>query len=266
MANDHIFFLLLSLHAIAASAQSLFLSLDCGSSSSSVYTDAIGITWTGDDSYINTGENKVVQTPNSVSEVMNTLRVFSTRKKNCYSIPFTKGTKALVRASFYYGNYDKKSSPPTFAILLDGNRWATVKTSIGIDLHYVEAVFVERSDSISVCLAQTHPNQLPFISSLEVRTLESTLYPDDLYDRIWFPARRDNRLMTVSMEQLSLLQTQFSVLAGWSGDPCLPSPYTWDWIAYTSDATPRITALYLSGYGLSGTLPDFSSMVALQTM
>ncbi|XP_043710863.1 probable LRR receptor-like serine/threonine-protein kinase At1g05700 [Telopea speciosissima] len=428
MANNHLFFfLLLSLHAIAASAQSVYVSIDCGSSSSSAYKDDIGITWTGDGTYINTGENKVVQTTtNSISKVMSTLRVFSTRKKNCYSIPITKGTKVLVRASFYYGNYDKKSSPPSFDVLLDGNLWSSVDTSISSDVLFIEAILVERSDSISVCLAQTQPNQFPFISALEVRSLESTMYPyfdsnyalllrrrnsfganqtvrspDDIYDRIWVPEITGNGLIpvtssastinttdtpdnppiivlqnaittadtsiyieldtnlpnqevpvymnlyfsdvdqqtqlrsfnidvdsipsttdpvtpqyaalteaslngfnasssniftlvptidsllpplinamevfvvagpltngtnTADVEQLKLLQIQFSVLAGWSGDPCLPSPYTWDWVNCSSDDTPRITALYLNGYGLSGTLPDFSSMDALQTI
>ncbi|XP_043710968.1 probable LRR receptor-like serine/threonine-protein kinase At1g05700 [Telopea speciosissima] len=430
MANNHLFFLLLSLHAIAASAQSVFVSIDCGNSSNSVYTDKIGIAWSGDDLYIHTGENKVVRKPNSVSQVLRTLRVFSTRKKNCYSIPFSKGTQALVRASFYYGNYDKKRFPPSFDIQLDGNQWSTVYTSRK-NLVSVEAIYVVRRDNISVCLAQTQPNQFPFISSLEVRSLDPSMYdkvdsnyamflarrtafgtnqsiryPADGYDRIWvaepgsgngiisvasnaqqistyncldyppshvvqnaittentsipiildtnflppkdvpvyanfyfsdvFPldtatqkrsfnidvddapftttpivppfgnvtefytvnatVSSKNKVSLVStsdskfpplinamevfiisgpltngtnnddVQQLSLLQTQFGLLAEWSGDPCLPAPFTWDWVACNSDATPRITALYLSGFGLSGTLPDFSSMVALQTI
>ncbi|XP_042510857.1 probable LRR receptor-like serine/threonine-protein kinase At1g05700 [Macadamia integrifolia] len=324
--------------------------------------------------------------------------------------------------------FSTKKSPPTFDIQLDGNHWSTVFAS-SKDLIYVEAIYVAKKDTISVCLAQTQPNQLPFISSLEVRNLDSSMYkqvdsnyalfltrraafgtnktiryPDDVYDRIWVGATgRGNgvvdvtsdiliidtalcldfppttvlrnalttenipilflgthlpitpvpfyinmyflelysldyntqlRSFTIDMDsspinpkpifpyygagteiyivngtassndtfalvstnnstlpplinamevfivsgpltdgtnsddvqQLSLLQTQFSVLAEWSGDPCLPAPYTWEWVACTSDAMPRITALLLSGFGLSGTLPDFSSMVALQTI
>ncbi|KAE9461184.1 hypothetical protein C3L33_06925, partial [Rhododendron williamsianum] len=65
---------------------------------------------------------------------------------------------------------------------------------------------------------------------------------------------------------LASLQSEFDVLQGWGGDPCLPAPYSWEWINCTSDATPRITALYLGSYGLSGPLPDFSSMTALEIM
>ncbi|KAI8523909.1 hypothetical protein RHMOL_Rhmol13G0108100 [Rhododendron molle] len=63
---------------------------------------------------------------------------------------------------------------------------------------------------------------------------------------------------------LASLQSEFDVLQGWGGDPCLPAPYSWEWINCTSDATPRVTALYLGSYGLSGPLQDFSSMTALE--
>lgn len=152
----------------------VFVSIDCGASSS--YTDGDFITWIGDDDLIQNGESKVVQSGNGVSDhVMSTLRVFSTRKKNCYTILADKGGRVLVRASFNYGNYDEKSSPPSFDLHFDGNLWATVETS-NEDLVYYEAIYVVKGDSISVCVAQTNPNQLPFISALEVRSLGSHMY------------------------------------------------------------------------------------------
>ncbi|KAL1098469.1 hypothetical protein V6Z11_D05G102700 [Gossypium hirsutum] len=63
---------------------------------------------------------------------------------------------------------------------------------------------------------------------------------------------------------LHSLQDEFNVLKDWGGDPCLPSPYSWDWINCTSGSTPRVTALYLGSFGLSGFLPDFSSMTSLE--
>ncbi|XP_057781675.1 putative leucine-rich repeat receptor-like protein kinase At2g19210 [Salvia miltiorrhiza] len=68
------------------------------------------------------------------------------------------------------------------------------------------------------------------------------------------------------VEGLSSLQERFSVLQSWSGDPCLPAPYTWDWIKCNLQPIPRVTTLILNGYGLSGLLPDFKSMDALQTI
>lgn len=153
----------------------VFVSIDCGASGS--YKDENSIAWIGDDDLIQNGESKVVQSGNALSDdhVMSSLRVFSTRKKNCYTILANKGGQVLVRASFNYGNYDKKSSPPSFDLHFDGNLWATVKTS-SEGLVYYEAIYVVKGDSISVCVAQTNPNQLPFISAIEVRSLGSHMY------------------------------------------------------------------------------------------
>ncbi|KAI3450474.1 hypothetical protein Pfo_007139 [Paulownia fortunei] len=399
---SHILFLVSALCILSVSAD-VFVSIDCGSSDT--YTDENLIVWTGDDSYIQNGESQVVQNSNSISPVMDTLRVFTTRKKNCYSVEANKGEKVLVRASFYYGNYDKKSSPPTFDLQFDGNYWVTVETSRGY---------------VSVCVAQTKQGQFPFMSALEVRSLDSTMYShvdqsyplhlikrvaygangtirytDDPYDRIWTPAVGGNGLtnvasdailigtglgmldhpppavlqnavtalspsariqllmgfppvevpvylnmyfseviqldttqkrsfqvlmnneplldrpiippyenctelyasnLTVSsnttfalvptndstlpplinamevfligdvltdgtnskdVEGLASLQNAFAVLQDWSSDPCLPAPYSWDWINCSSDSTPRITALDFHNNSLDGPIPEF---------
>ncbi|KAI3929537.1 hypothetical protein MKX01_025705 [Papaver californicum] len=64
---------------------------------------------------------------------MSTLRAFPTRKNNCYSIDIenksedsTMVERVLVRANFYYGNYDNKSSPPTFNLQFNGNSWKQI--------------------------------------------------------------------------------------------------------------------------------------------
>ncbi|KAF3454181.1 hypothetical protein FNV43_RR04628 [Rhamnella rubrinervis] len=335
-----------------------------------------------------------------------------------------KGEKVLVRARFYYGNYDKKSFPPTFDLQFDGNHWTSVETTADTTVFY-EVIYVLKDDHTSICLAQTHPNQFPFISALEVRSIDAKMYthvhsnyalfikhtiaygaskairyPDDPYDRYWTPEEEDNGYTAVKndatsikvevpekppeavlmnavtssstteplilatkigissvpiylimyfsevtqldsgqqrsfvfcvdndiasdpivptygsvfelyltnttatpnttfsliattdstlpplinamelfyvaeqtdgtnskdVEGLATLQSKFSVLKEWTGDPCLPSMFTWDWVNCSSDHVPRVTALYLNGYGLSGSLPDFSSLDALETM
>ncbi|RDY01350.1 putative leucine-rich repeat receptor-like protein kinase, partial [Mucuna pruriens] len=397
----------------------VFVSIDCGSSESSI--DENNIRWVGDDAYIQHGESHQVYLG---SNPLSTLRVFPTRNKNCYSIKVGKGEKILTRASFYYGNYDNKFSPPVFDLQFDGNFWATVNTSSYYYVDY-EAIYVTKGNFTSICVAQTKPNQFPFISSLEVRSLDPTMYthvdsnhalilqwryafggnqtiryPDDVFDRIWTAAygiglseikseasgidtstaedhppkaalenaiisssttqymQFINRLptkelsiyitayfsevmesavgkrsiqmyidnnpflspivppfgtvkevyitnMTASakttfvlqasdtstlppilnalevyalsdtltagtdsrdVEGLLQLQLAFEVLVEWSGDPCLPYPYNWDWIQCTTDVKPRVIAVYLSGYDLRGTLPDFSSMNAIETI
>lgn len=424
MATSHLSLFLVALSAISASADVLW-NIDCGSSDT--YIDGNFIGWIGDNDLIQNGQSEVVQSSNSVDHVMSTLRVFTTRKKNCYSLEVEKGGQIYARASFYYGNYDQKSAPPTFDLHYDGNYWTTVETSNDRVVYY-ETTYVVKGDSMSVCVAQTQPNQYPFMSALEVRSLGANMYKHvdsnyalylkarvaygttkdvrysaDAYDRIWQPAAIGTGLTVVAsdalfiditsiddnppqavmqnavttskasesiqltidspakavpiymnlyfsevtqlgttqkrsfelyaddkplpnpeiivppygtvtemwltnfsassntsfslvatsdstlpplinamevfyvdaltdgtnskdVDGLSSLQTEFTNLQDWSGDPCLPSPYTWDWLNCSSDATPRVTALYLSGYDLSGQLPDFSSMDAVVTI
>ncbi|KAI3950061.1 hypothetical protein MKW98_008506 [Papaver atlanticum] len=426
----------------------VFISIDCGSSSLESYTDGNSIEWVGDDQYIQTGEPRNIVT--MFSRPWDTVREFPTRKKNCYSIDvnndkaedITTVERVLVRASFYYANYDNKSNPPTFNLQFNGNNWTQIVTTME-NLATEEVVYsLNHGNTITVCLAQTHRDNIPFISSLEVRSLESDMYsyvdsnyplffmsrkaygtntiirfPEDSYDRFWesFGPLRDSsalrrvrnsspsikvdvadripetlfttaitlknssgggdymwssakatdrkvpmhfnayfsevlrlsstqkrsfnvsintfnfnesgfnsynfgivnppygralqvRLNNISAESfnsyevfmrstndstlpplinalegytigdklvkgtnsddvnsLGLLQKSFIQLQDWQGDPCLPSPYTWDWVACDFDPdSPRITALYLNDIGLVGTLPDFNGMDALE--
>lgn len=98
--------------------------------------------------------------------------------------------RVLIRASFYYGNYDNKSSPPKFDLQYDGNYWTTVETTSTDYVDY-ELIYVMKRKSISVCLAQTEQGQFPFISSLEVRGLEAFMYQyiEDIYPL--YLSRRD---------------------------------------------------------------------------
>ncbi|CAL9056922.1 unnamed protein product, partial [Musa banksii] len=194
---------------LGADATSGFISIDCGASDS--YTDADGIHWESDRAYISNGESRAVQSTESMATPLTTLRVFSSRKKNCYPILLPDARRILARVSFHYGNYDKKAAPPTFELQFDGNSWATVVTRMDGAV-YFEAVYDVRMGRTSICVAQTIPKQLPFVSSIEVRRLENSMYdgeptfaffllrrwsfgatdivryPDDNYDRIWVPA------------------------------------------------------------------------------
>ncbi|XLS94501.1 hypothetical protein HN51_070509 [Arachis hypogaea] len=201
----HLFIALFVLLQLSPSSHATFVSIDCGSSES--FTDQNNIRWVGDDSYIQHGVPQQVYLGSN--DPLSTLRVFPNGKKHCYSIKVQEGEKVLARASFYYGNYDDKFSPPIFDLQFDGNYWATVNTS---NYYYVdyEAIYVTKGNFTSICVAQTKPNMLPFLSSLELRSLDPKMYshvdshhalilqwryafggnqtiryPDDIYDRIW---------------------------------------------------------------------------------
>ncbi|PWA85601.1 malectin-like carbohydrate-binding domain-containing protein [Artemisia annua] len=398
----------------------LIANINCGGSP----VDWYSMTWSPDDTLISNGVTRVVQPSNSINPVVDTLRVFTSRKKNCYSIGSKlQGIKVLVRATFYYGNYDQLSNPPTFDLHFDGNFWTTVETDTDYVIRY-ETTYVAKGDSVSVCVAQTKPRQFPFISALEVRRVdpevyevvdknralflrvrinfganETIRYPLDKYDRIWryfnilpkivtnnelvdtshtannLPSEifqtaiesttesfylgsyspsgppvyiimyfseatklisstlkrsfaiyrtsifestplsvsfsppygsaldrflynfKVDDLTAISINEtsdsvlpplisametfnisnvltdgtnsndvkaLALLQSTFQVLRGWSSDPCLPAPYSWDWLNCSDDPMPRITSLNLASFNLSGSLPDISSMDALE--
>ncbi|KAK8648833.1 hypothetical protein V6N13_129575 [Hibiscus sabdariffa] len=165
-----------------------WLRIDCGSDTS--YKDANGDTWNSDDDYVKTGDNKQVA-PSSYSEVeqLNTLRVFSEQNKNCYTLPTPSSTRYLVRAMFWYGNYDGLSKPSIFDLEFDGNKWATVVTNMN-NFTYYEMIYATRGDSISICLARTQDQQFPFISRLESIQLPDEMYPQMRRDMAWFNSYR----------------------------------------------------------------------------
>ncbi|XP_010273367.1 PREDICTED: putative leucine-rich repeat receptor-like protein kinase At2g19210 [Nelumbo nucifera] len=213
--------ILLVLLALSMPTLGVFLSIDCGSSDS--FTDANNITWVGDDLYIKSGKSETVTSVNNSSIIARpytTRRVFPTTKKNCYSIGVGRGEHVLLRAHFYYvTNKDEKLSAPVFDLQFDGNPWAIVE-NISADPFYKEVIYLTKFDAISVCVArnQDYPDDVPFISAIEVRSLdlglyagvdpnypllgirrinyggnESVRFPDDKYDRIWqeLPSSKD---------------------------------------------------------------------------
>nr|DAD42579.1 TPA_asm: hypothetical protein HUJ06_000809 [Nelumbo nucifera] len=426
--------MLLGLKVLSIPTLAVFLSIDCGSSDS--FTAANNITWVGDDLYIKGGESQTVQSADNSSSVARqytTRRVFPTRKKNCYSIgDVGKGERVFLRAYFYYGscNNNETSSSPTFDLQFDGNHWTSVGGCI-TDPFYYEVIYLTKFDAVSLCVAQTDPDHIPFISAIQVISLDVGMYskvdstyplfmrrranyggdkfvryPDDKFDRIWraFPGNSDlvaiknysqvivadlpnkppesvlqtaikssnlsapgigilipswfyvgdkdeitlytifyfseleqlnsseQRSFTLYLNKinisdpitppygtalefdlttnvsyadqenaryrlippsgstlpsivnameifqighiltdgtndnhvkaLSVLQKAFVQLQSWSGDPCLPNGFPWEWVECTNDSvTPQMN---LSNYGLQGSLPDFSALDTLQ--
>ncbi|KAG7559863.1 Malectin-like domain [Arabidopsis thaliana x Arabidopsis arenosa] len=190
------------------STLSLDISIDCGASRS--YVDSDNVTWLGDRGFVTTGESFLI--PGNLTEPVNNLRYFPSGQTNCYTnIPATKGLKTLVRTLFYYGNYDRKSSPPSFNVVYDGKHLDSVVTT---SLFISEVIFAPASENISICLVRTSPSDDPFISSIEVYSLDAGMYddlgpdeglilrqrfaygakeiigyPSDPYGRLWFPSR-----------------------------------------------------------------------------
>ncbi|KAK3018518.1 hypothetical protein RJ639_003691 [Escallonia herrerae] len=166
---------------LAASSQVVnmqgWYSIDCGSDNSRTGMDTI--MWDTDAKYTSSGDNKRVQETQPLNE-MNTLRIFPNKsQENCYTVPaYSQTLRYLVRAGFYYGNYDGLSRPPTFDLHIDGEKWSTVNmSSNGGGAVYHEAIYVTHgSGCIKVCMLQTQEGEVPFISSVELVPLWVNLY------------------------------------------------------------------------------------------
>ncbi|XP_062213560.1 probable leucine-rich repeat receptor-like protein kinase At2g28990 [Phragmites australis] len=177
------------------------------------------IKWIQDEGFIAVGNVSAIDKPNLLP-VLATLRYFpdATARKYCYELPVVKGTRYLVRTTYFYGGFDGGTEPPVFDQIVDGTRWSAVNTTDNFRRGmstYFEMVAEAQGKTMSVCLARRPDTaSSPFISSLEVVDLEDSMYnttdfgkyvmstvarnrfgskgeivsyPDDQYNRYWAP-------------------------------------------------------------------------------
>ncbi|GAB4842349.1 hypothetical protein Ancab_012319 [Ancistrocladus abbreviatus] len=202
--------------------QSGFISIDCGISDNAAYTDATtSIQYTSDTNFIDTGTNMDISPlyhANNLEQQFINVRSFPQGIKNCYTLKPAEGSgfNYLIRASFMYGNYDSLDSPPEFDLHLGVDVWDTVKLNDSSQIIRKEMIHAPSTDYLYVCLANTG-NGTPFISVLEIRPLNYSIYKrelgsldlverdytyttstqnlrykDDIFDRIWMAAYLPN--------------------------------------------------------------------------
>ncbi|KAF5466495.1 hypothetical protein F2P56_016415 [Juglans regia] len=198
-----------------------FISIDCGSNIEDYIHPTTHIPYTSDEGFIDTGIAATVSR-NYGDRVKQTLRSFPQGKRNCYTLRPNQGknNKYLIRARFTYGNYDGKDKGPVFDLYLGVNKWRTVDNT---NETYHEIIHVASTDYIDVCLVDIGQG-VPFISALELRHLDSSMYriesgalsilsgrrdigrtgnsiiryPDDAYDRYWHPSQEDDWIKIAS--------------------------------------------------------------------
>ncbi|PAN51214.1 hypothetical protein PAHAL_9G578800 [Panicum hallii] len=190
--------------------------ISCGSAKD---LQAGSIKWVRDEGFTAVGNASTIDKPNLLP-VLATLRFFpdATARKYCYQLPVVKGTRYLVRTTYFYGGFDGGKDPPVFDQIIDGTRWSAVNTTDnyrrGMST-YFEIVAEGQGRTMSVCLARRpETKSSPFISALEVIDLEDSMYnttdyeryamstvarsrfgskgeivsyPDDQYNRYWAP-------------------------------------------------------------------------------
>ncbi|GAA0167029.1 hypothetical protein LIER_22055 [Lithospermum erythrorhizon] len=257
---------LLSEATIDAQDTSGFISIDCGTPEDTNYNDTrTGINYISDEGLINTGEIYPISpdyTSNTLSEKPYlTVRSFPEGKRNCYILKPASGksNKYLIRATFLYGNYDGQNKLPQFDLHLGVDYWYTVNITQASLYDQPEIVHVPPSDTIYICLVNTGKGT-PFISSLELRPLNNTMYPsdsgslslfvrfdmgnnglktvrykDDIYDRIWLPLVFETTQATINTTSIVDSPTNFfrppsTVMSTASTplDPTLPLTFNWD--------------------------------------
>ncbi|KAF3787085.1 putative LRR receptor-like serine/threonine-protein kinase [Nymphaea thermarum] len=194
-----------------------FISIDCGSKEASYVDSGTGITYTSDSNLTRSGEMKAVASDyiGTKPKYLWHLRTFPKGNRNCYTLqPLTPGTsKYLLRASFFYGNFDGLNLFPEFDLYLENAFVHTVNASLS-DWESYEMIVKLRRSYLTLCLCRRNERDNPFISAIELRPLlgdaiypvvNATLalktftrdnyglptgaasyrYPVDAFDRIW---------------------------------------------------------------------------------
>ncbi|XP_038696402.1 probable LRR receptor-like serine/threonine-protein kinase At4g29180 [Tripterygium wilfordii] len=200
--------------------QTGYISIDCGATENFNYVDTdTGISYTSDGFYVDSGMNKNISSeyayPNNpnLPLPLSDLRSFPSGNKNCYTLTTSAGIGSLnlIRASFLYGNYDGENKLPDFDLYVDVNLWTSVKFNNASHVVTTEIISTASSNATHVCLLNKGLGT-PFISALELRPLNSSIYgteysdsaslvlfkrwdigstngtgrySDDPYDRIW---------------------------------------------------------------------------------
>jgi len=198
-----------------------FISIDCGLPGETGYVEADTLlSYTTDAGFIDTGSNHNVSAEyilTTVRRIWYTVRSFPSGARNCYTLgSLVAGLKYLIRAKFFYGDYDGLNRPPTFDLYVGVDFWRTVDAGDDPSKSnnwLAEVIVVVPRDSVQVCLVNTG-NGVPFISGLDLRPLTNKLYPlanatqglvllhrinfgsgifigypFDPYDRYWLPFR-----------------------------------------------------------------------------
>ncbi|KAM7468974.1 hypothetical protein LguiA_007157 [Lonicera macranthoides] len=213
--------------------QSGFISIDCGIPEGSNYTDAItGIQYISDKGFIDTGLSRTVSPEFKVDEFLVlqllTLRSFPQGTRNCYNLRPAKGkgNRYLIRARFFYGNYDRKNQLPEFDMHLGVEYWDTITFDKVSTFMRYEIIHIPTSDYINICFINTGYGT-PFVSSLELRSLSDTIYvtnsgsleffirwdlgsttdeyvryKNDSYDRIWRPQDFSNTTILSTLSEI----------------------------------------------------------------
>lgn len=190
--------------------------IDCGAASSATVN---GLRWLADAPFVSSGALRSLPVAN-LDPPLSTVRSFPNRlhRKFCYVVNVARGSKYMVRSTYFYGGVNGRPDPPVFDQIVDGTLWTVVDTAgdyrEGVSTYY-EGVFMAQGKTMSFCVGANNDTESdPFISALEFVRLSDSAYnstdfgssalslvarnsfgysgapirfPDDQFDRLWEP-------------------------------------------------------------------------------
>ena len=177
-----------------------FLSIDCGSSQTTNYVDALGIEWTPDTAiwpdmsrWSLTSDITPPAEDTSGGAKYQTLRYFPPADKSmlnqtkfCYTLPAVGNVYYLIRATFWYGTSATTTLYGTrvpgvisFRVMVDTYTGAQITITLPQTSPRTEEMYIRAqngSSSVSVCFSAVSDNSdSPFINALELRPLSSKM-------------------------------------------------------------------------------------------
>uniref|UniRef100_A0A0D9XCT7 Protein kinase domain-containing protein n=1 Tax=Leersia perrieri TaxID=77586 RepID=A0A0D9XCT7_9ORYZ len=169
---------------------------------------------------------------------------------------------------FMHGNYDGTEhnlvrSPLVFDVYMGLHFWDRISVNNKAKTYIAEVIVVAEVNSISVCLMDIGKGT-PFVSSLEMRPMKSSLYPasmrnqsialqerhsrgtnslvrypDDPYDRLWWPWPGSSGLLNISTNETikryqdDIFEVPSKVLQTAVTSPATSIPLNFSWTAPT---------------------------------
>lgn len=161
-----------------------FISIDCGGTSN--YTDtSTGLAWVSDMGIMKQGTSVELENPEANSVQYRRRREFPVdNKKYCYTLRTQERRRYLVRATFMYGSLKNEETYPKFQLYLDATQWSTVTIFDASRTYVNEMIIRAPSNSIDVCICCATTGS-PFISTLELRPLNLSMYATDFEDNFF---------------------------------------------------------------------------------
>ncbi|KAL2612794.1 hypothetical protein R1flu_024486 [Riccia fluitans] len=217
-------YMLTAINAQQPDPRFLVLSIDCGAASP--YNDStLGIEWQTDKNYISTGTSAQTKECTGLPKQLYSYRSFTSgRSKDCYTLKVNTDTIYLLRVRLFPGSGGSSSValPVDFSVSVNSNHWFSYSAVSGKDSSEVlqESIFYSfQMEEVYLCLLKGERGA-PFINSIELRILPKNSYldtrskqeppnflvlgdrlnmgakstdqpfrfPDDDFDRIWWPA------------------------------------------------------------------------------